>query len=111
MDEFGVAFYARLFAAHPELRAIFPANMESQRRALTAMLELIVKMLDMREKLVPLVRYLGERHQALNVKAEFYEPFGECLIGTLESFLQDDFTAETCRAWQEAYRFMADNMR
>ena len=110
LDEVGPAFYARLFKVNPGLRAIFPRNMSSQSRALIAMLELIVKMLDMQDKLVPLIHYLGERHVALNVKPEHYPPFGDALIWTLESFLREDFTPETRRAWEEAYQIMTDNM-
>jgi hemoglobin-like flavoprotein len=111
LDEFGPVFYARLFEANPELRTIFPRNMGSQSRALIGMLGLIVKMLDMQEKLRPLIHYLGERHTALSVSPEHYPPFGEALMWALESFLREDFTPATRRAWQEAYQFMADNMQ
>jgi len=111
MEAFGAVFYNRLFETNPALRDVFPGNLDSQKRALAAMLELIVKMLDMRDKLVPLIRYLGERHQALHVKPEYYAPFGETLIWTLDSFLREDFTPPMRRAWEEAYAFMADNMK
>jgi nitric oxide dioxygenase len=110
MNEVGPVFYARLFEVRPELRAIFRGNMDSQARALLAMVELIVKMLDMREKLIPLIHYLGERHAVLDVRPEHYRPFGEALIWTLAMFLRDEFTPETRRAWQDAYDFMAENM-
>jgi hemoglobin-like flavoprotein len=110
LNDVGPVFYARLFKVNPGLRAIFPLNMNSQSRALIAMLELIVKMLDLQDKLIPLIHYLGERHAVLNVKPEHFPPFGEALMWTLESFLREDFTPETRRAWQEAFQFMTDNM-
>ena len=110
MNDVGPVFYARLFELNPGLRAIFQGDMQSQSRALMAMVELIVKMLDMREKLVPLIHYLGERHAVLDVRPEHYRPFGEALIWTLALFLRDEFTPETQRAWQEAYNFMVKNM-
>jgi methyl-accepting chemotaxis protein len=110
MNQFGPVFYARLFEVSPELRAIFRGNLDSQARALTAMVELIVKMLDMREKLIPLIHYLGERHAVLDVRPEHYRPFGEALMWTLALLLRDEFTPETRRAWQEAYAFMVENM-
>lgn len=109
-DDFGRLFYTRLFEVNPALRDLFPADMAHQTQALTAMLELIVKTLDMQDKLVPLIHYLGERHLAHHVKSEYYVPFGEALIWTLGATLRDEFTAEERRAWQEAYRFMAENM-
>ena len=110
MDELGRAFYARLFATRPELRSVFPADMADQTRALTAMLELIVKILDLHDKLVPLIHYLGERHRAIKIKPEHYKPFGEALLWSLESMLQKKFTPETRLAWQTAYDFMVENM-
>ena len=85
--------------------------MDSQSRALTEMIALIVKILDLQDKLIPLIHYLGERHAAFNVKPEHYPPFGKALIWTLASFLRDEFTPETRGAWQEAYQFMVENMK
>jgi nitric oxide dioxygenase len=110
IDDLGGVFYARLFATNPELRGLFPHDMDQQSRVLVAMLELIVKILDLQEKLVPLIHYLGARHRAVKVKPEHYAPFGKALIWSLENMLQDEFTPETRRAWQDAYTFMADNM-
>lgn len=110
MAEFGRVFYARLFTTNPELRGMFAKDMAKQTRALNGMIELIVKMLDMHEKLVPLIHYLGDRHRAANVKAEHYAPFGAALLWSLEGMLQDEFTPEMRQAWQAAYAFMADNM-
>jgi hemoglobin-like flavoprotein len=109
-DDFGRVFYARLFKTNPELRALFPGQMGKQTRALMAMLEMIVKSLDLQEKLIPLVHYLGERHAIFNVKPEHYKPFGDALMWTLAFILMDEFTPDTRRAWEEAYRFMAENM-
>ena len=110
MDELGSVFYARLFATKPELRELFPQDMGHQAHALAGMLELIVKMLDLQDKLVPLIHYLGERHRAVKVKPEYYAPFGEALMWTLQGMLLEEFTPEVRRAWQEAYDFMAENM-
>jgi hemoglobin-like flavoprotein len=109
-DETGRVFYARLFEISPELRELFPGDLKRQRQALMAMIELIVKMLDLQDKLVPLIHYLGDRHRILNVKAEHFRPFGEALMWTLNRMLREEFTLDTRRAWTEAYRFMMDNM-
>ena len=110
LDDFGRVFYARLFKANPELRALFPREMDRQARALTAMLEMIVKTLDLQDKLIPLIHYLGERHAVFNVKPEHYRAFGSALMWALSFILMDEFTPETRRAWEQAYRFMAENM-
>ena len=110
LNDVGRIFYARLFNANPELHALFRGDMDRQSRTLVAMVELIVKTLDLQDKLIPLIHYLGERHAAFNVKPEHYRPFGEALIWTLTSILKDEFTPEMQRAWEEAYRFMVENM-
>jgi hemoglobin-like flavoprotein len=110
MDELGSVFYARLFATNPELRELFPPDMGRQAHVLAAMLELIVKMLDLQDQLVPLIHYLGERHRAADVKPAHYAPFGAALMWALAGMLQEDFTPEVRRAWQAAYDFMAEHM-
>jgi hemoglobin-like flavoprotein len=110
MDEFSSRFYARLFERNPELRPLFRGDMDKQSRALAGMIELIVKMLDMQDKLVPLIHYLGDRHAASKVRPEHYAMFGDALLWTLDQMLESEFTPEVRRAWQEAYSFMADNM-
>src|SRR5471032_866037 len=110
LDEVRRTFYVRLFNVNPDLRAVFPGDINGQSRALMAMVELIVKMLDMQDKLIPLLHYLGERHTALNVKPEYFRPFGVALIWTLAAFLRDEFTPETRCAWEETYQFMVENM-
>lgn len=94
MDEAGRVFYARLFELHPELRKLFRSDVQDQARALMAMLELIVKNLDLHDKLVPLIHYLDERHMALNVRPEHYRPFGEALMWTLNRMLGDELPAK-----------------
>ena len=68
MDEFSSRFYARLFERNPELRTLFRGDLEKQSRAMAGMIELIVKMLDIQDKLVPLIHYLGDRHAAAKVR-------------------------------------------
>ena len=111
VDSVGRTFYQRLFAAHPEMRTFFRGDMEDQSRTLMAMIGLMVKTLDLHEKLVPLIRYLGERHAVFGVKPQHYAPFGDALIETLALTLNDEFTPEVRRAWEAAYKFMAENMR
>ena len=111
MDEFSSRFYARLFERNPELRTLFRGDLEKQSRAMAGMIELIVKMLDIQDKLVPLIHYLGDRHAAAKVRPEHYAMFGDALMWTLEQILGNDFTPDVRRAWQQAYAFMADNMR
>jgi len=110
LPEVGREFYVRLFYEHPELRELFHGDMERQSRALMAMMQLVVNLLDLQDKLVPVIHYLGERHATLGVKPEYYPPFCAALVDSLEAVLRDDFTPDTRRAWETACAFMIDNM-
>jgi nitric oxide dioxygenase len=111
MNEFINMFYVRLFDTRPELCPLFGGRIELQARALAAMLEKIVQLLDTRDTLVPLLGELGTRHACARVRPEYYAPFGDALLWTLDMILGREFTPEVRRAWEKAYAFMAGNMR
>ena len=111
-DQVGAIFYRRLFEIDPTLRHLFKdAILDEQIRKLTSMLELIVHWLDAPERLVPVLKQLGARHNTYGVQEEHYGKVGAALIGTLEEGLGDKFTAEVRSAWTEAYLLISSLMR
>ena len=110
MGAFTDMFYIRLFDTNPDLCLLFGGKIDQQSRALASMLAVIVKMLDAQDKLLPMMRQLGQRHAAARVRPEYYALFGDALMWTLEQMLQGDFTPAVQQAWQQAYGFLADNM-
>jgi hemoglobin-like flavoprotein len=116
-------FYRRLFELRPELRALFPADMEGQKRKLLAMLGFAVKSLDWpveewREEIDPeddlflVVLALGRRHRNLyRVDDEHYGPVGEALVWTLEQGLGQVFEGVTKAAWIEVYGMLSTTMK
>ena len=111
MNEFVNMFYVRLFDTRPELCLLFGGRVEQQARALAAMLDKIIHLLDAQGTLVPLLGDLGTRHAAARVRPKHYAPFGEALLWTLDMVLGREFTPEVRRAWEEAYAFLAGNMK
>ena len=108
----GTIFYRRLFEIDPSLRPLFSATlMDEQIRKLTTMLDLIVDWLDLPEKLVPVLKQLGERHTKYGVMDEHYGKVGTALLGTLEEGLGDAFTPELRAAWTEAFVLISSLMR
>jgi hemoglobin-like flavoprotein len=108
----GTIFYRRLFEIDPSLRPLFSATlMDEQIRKLTTMLDLIVDWLDLPEKLVPVLKQLGERHTKYGVMDEHYGKVGSALLGTLEEGLGDAFTPELRAAWTEAFVLISSLMR
>jgi len=75
------------------------------------MLDLIVHWLDVPEKLVPVLKQLGVRHNGYGVQDEHYAKVGAALIGTLDEGLGDAFTPELRSAWTEAYMLISSLMR
>jgi hemoglobin-like flavoprotein len=108
----GTIFYRRLFEIDPSLRSLFSATlMDEQIRKLTTMLDLIVHWIDLPEKLVPVLKQLGERHTKYGVMDEHYGKVGSALLGTLEEGLGDAFTPELRAAWTEAFVLISSLMR
>jgi len=103
-------FYARLFEQAPHLRPMFGTDMEAQGKKLMAMIAAAVNGLNDIERLLPVVRDLGARHEGYGVEPEHYEIVGEALIWTLEQGLGDDFTEEVKQAWIEVYNALSSTM-
>jgi serine/threonine protein kinase/pimeloyl-ACP methyl ester carboxylesterase/truncated hemoglobin YjbI len=109
-DEFCARVYERLFAEHPELRPLFPAEMAAQRRKLLGALVAVVDNLQCPERLVPLLEDLGRRHATYGVKPENFDAVGAALIGAIGDF--DDQLDDVIRAaWARAYLKIAQAMQ
>jgi hemoglobin-like flavoprotein len=110
-EQAGEIFYQRLFELDPRSRQLFWGNMQHQGMALFLMLEMIVKSLDIQDKIVPIIFDLGKRHAMYGVRDRHYEPFERALMDTLSNVVGDDFTKEVREAWSAAFAFLADIMR
>jgi len=108
----GAIFYRRLFEIDPGLRPMFSAvSLDEQIHKLVTMLDLVVHWLDVPDKLVPVLKKLGERHSTYGVQDDHYGKVGAALIGTLEEGLGDKFTPELRSAWTEAFMLISSLMR
>src|SRR5260370_41185230 len=80
-------FYAQLFAMDTEIRAMFPAAMDVQRRRFFHALSQIAATAnsqDERDKLVPYLQELGRAHRKFGVRERHYEVLRRALIATLQ---------------------------
>ena len=108
----GTIFYRRLFEIDPSLQPMFArVTMEDQIHKLVTMLDLVVHWLDLPERLVPVLKQLGERHAKYGVHDEHYTKVGTALLATLEEGLGDRFTPELRSAWTEAFVLISSLMR
>jgi hemoglobin-like flavoprotein len=110
-EEVAAAFYERLFALDPSLRAMFPVGMVRQRRKLMAALAMAVQALDRPQVLVPALEALGRRHATYGVRDEHYATVGAALLATLEAGLGERFDAASRTAWAACYDLVATTMR
>lgn len=109
-DQAAALFYERLFELDPELRRMFPEELDDQGRKLMQMLAGAVKGLDRIEQLIPVLQQLAVRHVGYGVQTEHYETVGDALIWTLEQGLGDAFTDEVRDAWIQVYTLVSGVM-
>ena len=110
-NEFGRAFYDRLFELDPALRPLFKNDIDSQIGKLLQMLIAVVHNLDHVEQLVPVIQSLGSRHAGYGVTEEHYQTVASALLWALERELGTAFTPEVRDAWIAAYTLIAETMQ
>jgi NAD(P)H-flavin reductase/hemoglobin-like flavoprotein len=103
-------FYGRLFAEHPDLRALFPLAMDRQRDLFFRMLAAIVWSLDCPEGLTASLPQLGRDHRRFGVQARHYPQFNRALLATIREFSGPGWTEETAAAWEATLQMVADTM-
>jgi hemoglobin-like flavoprotein len=108
-DGFAAAFYERLFALDPSLRALFATDMRTQGAKLLGALSHVVRSLDRLDGLIAEIRALARRHVAYGVELEHYDLVGEALLGTLAARLEG-FDGRARAAWSAAYATLAAAM-
>ena len=108
--EVAALFYNRLFSVAPQVRPMFPENMDEQGKKLMSVLGVAVQSLTNLPALVPVLEELAKKHLAYGVEAAHYDAVGEALLWTLEQGLQDDFTAAARDAWTQTYALVAQTM-
>lgn len=110
-DELMDVFYARLFAAAPAVRPLFPAtDMQRQKTMLLATLVLLRKSLRNLEAIVPKLRDLGARHVAYGAEPEHYPVVGEILIASMAEIAGSAWTPGYEQAWSGAFGIVASAM-
>ncbi|WP_369390484.1 globin domain-containing protein [Streptomyces sp. CG1] len=103
-------FYALLFVRRPDLRALFPPAMDTQRDRLLKALLTAAEHLDNTPVLVDYLQNLGRGHRKYGTRAEDYPAVGECLIGSLSRYAAAVWDPETEAAWVRAYRTISQVM-
>ncbi len=109
-DKVVALFYGRLFAEHPELRELFPAEMSVQRDRLFEALTTIAAHLDDEASLRTYLHQMGRDHRKYAVLPEHYGAVGHALLAALRTYSAESWTGELAAAWWDAYSTSAKLM-
>ncbi|MDT4987707.1 MAG: hypothetical protein QOI74_1801 [Micromonosporaceae bacterium] len=104
------AFYQQLFTEYPQLRGMFPANMEPQREKLLTAIVALVTHYDRPQQLTPALTAMGRNHVGYGAQLAHYAAVGSTLLSVLRRFAGDAWNDEYEGAWQRAYTFAAGTM-
>jgi nitric oxide dioxygenase len=110
-DTFAAAFYERLFAEHPEMAALFPADLGAQRTRFGHELSVLLVALRDLPGFERRARFLGHRHRDYGVRVEHYGFLRDALLGTIADRLGGDFTGDDRAAWGRAFNLVSELMQ
>ena len=109
-DQIAESFYARLFEIKPDLKKLFPGDMNRQGAMLMTSLELAVSSLDDPERILPSIQALGERHASYGVKTDYYPLAKQAYLWALEKHLGEEFNPALREAWDTAFEALVQAM-
>ncbi len=110
-DQAAEIFYAKLFEAQPQLKALFAnSDMPEQRQKLVKALATVVVSLDNFGMLSSTLKMMGQRHVGYGVQEDDYNAVGRALMATLQAGLGEHFTPATAAAWRKGYQLISETM-
>ncbi|WOZ03052.1 globin domain-containing protein [Streptomyces violaceoruber] len=110
VSELAAHFYSILFSRYPQVRDLFPAELDVQRERLVRALLRIVELVDDPDNLVAFCSRLGRGHRKFGTQSSHYPAVGECLLQALSHFAGPAWHPALATAWQRAYTAAADVM-
>lgn len=109
-QQFAETFYAKLFAAAPEVRPLFRSQPQSQTAKLLASLDAIVRNLTNPAENAALLTALGKRHAGYGARPEHYDLVIGLLIESMQETLGPGARPEHLAEWRIALRLISDQM-
>jgi NAD(P)H-flavin reductase/hemoglobin-like flavoprotein len=109
-DKLASHFYARMFLSNPQLRDLFPVQMDVQRARLLGAIVSAVQTVDDPERFDEYLRSLGRDHRKFHVSPDHYDIARDSLIEALREFGGEQWSLEYDQAWRDAYDRIAATM-
>ena len=110
-DRLAAHFYARLFLTDPQLRDLFPVQMDTQRSRLLRAIVATMQNFDDHERLDGYLRALGRDHRKFHVKAQHYAQVKAALLDALRTYAGERWSSVYEQAWNDVYDLIAEKMR
>lgn len=109
-ERFSASFYDRLFAVAPSVRALFPDDMDDQRRKLADGFAFLVGAVHDVPTFVARAHVMGAAHRRQGVRPDHYQVVEAVLLGALADVLGAGWDDPTRLAWRRLYRLVAETM-
>jgi hemoglobin-like flavoprotein len=106
----GERFYARLFAAAPEVRSLFRAEPEAQAVKLVEALRTVVQNLTAPKENAAVLAELGRRHAAYGARPEHYALVTDLLVDTIGDLLGPSADPLLLEDWRMTIRLVSSQM-
>ncbi|MGH1351788.1 MAG: globin domain-containing protein [Methyloligellaceae bacterium] len=104
-------FYKRLFEIAPQVRPLFPDNMDEQKIKFFMMLNSTILNLKNLDILVPSIKAMGRRHVGYGVTVDQFGAVKNAFFWTLEEALGEWYSADVRDAWIATYTALEGTMK
>jgi NAD(P)H-flavin reductase/hemoglobin-like flavoprotein len=109
-DKVARHFYARIFLSNPQLRDLFPVQMDVQRARLLGAIVSAVQTVDDPERFDEYLRALGRDHRKFHAEPEHYDLLRDALLEALRTYAGEQWSVEYDQAWRDGYNRIAQAM-
>ena len=100
-----------MFSTYPQVRPLFKVtDFTEQRRKLMASVAAVVALVDRPEPLRPVLATMGRQHADFGVQPGQYDFVRASMLAAMADSLGERWTAELSHTWDEALRFVSDEM-
>ena len=103
-------FYAKLFAAYPGVRPLFPEDVKPQSAKLAASLAAVVANIDDLSVVVPTLKAMGKRHVGYGAEPAHYGAVRDTLLEAMAELAGDLWNDTLQQDWTTAINLVADVM-
>jgi nitric oxide dioxygenase len=111
-------FYAKLFEKYPEVKQLFPADMDELGGKLMSVFELVVFSFDekqhdqftLQDSVIMPLRQLGRKHDEKGIEPKHYAIANDLLLETMHETASDIFTDEVTQSWKLALSQLTEAM-